>query len=81
MDRDVWLTSSSNTLGAVLATQSNVDDVLRAAANAPEGKGRRVGRIQRRLRKAAAVEATTAAVVGSAEVLADSSAGAKRARV
>lgn len=80
MDRDVWLTSSSNTLGAVLATQANVDDVLRAAANAPEGKGRRMGRIHRRLRKAAAVEATTA-VVGSAEVLAESSAGAKRARV
>lgn len=52
MDRDLWLTSSNAALGSVLATQADVDDVLRAAAEAPRAGRRARARAERRLRKA-----------------------------
>lgn len=56
MDRDLWLSSSSSALGAVLATQSDVDDVLLAAMRARPAKRRSLARAQRRLRKLEAAE-------------------------
>ena len=40
MDRDLWLSSSNSTLGALLATQADMDDVLSAATRTRPPKRR-----------------------------------------
>lgn len=70
MDRDLWLTSSTTALGAVLATQADMDDVLRAATTAPRTTRRARAKAERRLRKATAGEHADAPVVAEAAVVA-----------
>jgi len=63
MDRDLWLTSGRNTLGTVLASQADMDDVLRAATEAPR-LNRKARKAERRQRKAStAVQWETPAAV------------------
>ena len=49
------MTSSSSTLGALLSSQADMDDVLRAATEARPRKRRGFARTERRLRKSTAV--------------------------